>query len=160
MKSAGWYFMKGGQRVWAATKVEIRRLAQLAADELGKAVTVRPATSPASRASRPASKAKRTTMRRNPDPGSILDVLIQQQKGRVARQDYLARTKGQRMAKHLRHRDPAAAKEAGRAKTAKFKVTAVGKRDRFELYRPSRAQANVLVRQFEAAGYRVQLQEV
>lgn len=211
MKSAGWYFMKGGQRVWAATKREIRKLAQAAADELGAGVTVRPAgqarqvkakrnPAPASRARPPVPPGwrvlgsggsyyvegpgndgrgifnrwfdtraaaeiaigrhvKRHRYRTNPDPGAMLDVLWERERGRQARASYVARTKGQRMAKHLRNRDPAAAREAAREKTGKFVVKASNRKEAFTLYRASRAAANALARQFEAAGYDVAVRE-
>lgn len=209
MKSAGWYFMKGGQRVWAATKREIRKLAQAAANELGAGVTVRPAgqarkvkakrnPAPASRARRAddyhatavklirqaarldaagerraaadlrsiakeqaamALHRRRREFKGNPDPGAMIDVLWEKERGRQARASYVARTKGQRMAKHLRNRDPAAAREAAREKTGKFVVKASNRKEAFTLYRASRAAANALARQFEAAGYDVAVRE-
>lgn len=73
MKSAGWYFMKGGQRVWAATVAEIRKLAKAAADTAGKPVTVRRAgparSAPMKRAPmkrNPAGAKRKVTARRNP----------------------------------------------------------------------------------------------
>lgn len=59
MKSAGYYFMRGGRQVWAATVAEIRKLAQLAADELGKPVKVQRAA-----------RSKAAPMKRNPAPPS------------------------------------------------------------------------------------------
>jgi len=156
MKSAGWYFMKGGQRVFADTKAEIRRLALKIANETGKPVTVREAARPKPR---PTAKAKPRTMRRNPDPASLIDVLYQLERGKAARREHGAKTKPVRLAKADRRpgRTPGAAtRSAGR----RFAIDVKNRKESYSLYRPTRAAADQLAGQFQAAGYTVVVREV
>lgn len=155
MKSAGWYFMKGGQRVFAETKAEIRRLALKVANATGQAVTVRQAARPKAKPAAP----KARSMKRNPDPASLVDVLYQLERGKAARRDLAARTKATRLAKADRRpgRTPAtAARSAGR----RFAIDVKNRKEAYSLYRPTRRAADQLAGQFQAAGYTVVVREV
>jgi hypothetical protein len=144
-ESLGWHFTHAGRRIWAATKAEARSLAKEIADRTGRAVTVHPV--------KPKTRPARKVMTRNPDPGSIIDVLMQLERGKAARREYVAKTKGTRLAKSLTRRGRASELEAGARKSGKFVVDAVNKRDRLTLYRPSRSAADQLADQLRAAGY-------
>lgn len=165
MKSAAWYIVHEGRKILAATKAEARHVAQLVADHTGKRVTVRPIKS-AAPTRKPANGAKRT-MRRNPDPGSFLDVWREQEKHRQARLDYGKATKARRLAKGMRGRDRGGAVKAaerGAQKSAKFALDVRGKMNgvlqSFTLYRASRRAAEDLAGQYVAAGCKVVLREV
>lgn len=160
MKSAGWYLMHGGKRLVADTMREARRLAQLVADETGKPVTVR-ALKPATRtAPKKATPKRKRVMRRNPDPASIMDVLVARQQIADQRRTYMAATKGRRLAKSLVRRGQASQLEARAAKSAKFAVDVANRRESYTLYRPSRSAADRLAGEFKAAGYNVKIREV
>lgn len=160
MKSATWYVIHEGKKLLAATEAEVRRLAQLVADRTGKPVKVyRTAGKAAPAAAKPAKK----VMRRNPDPGSYLYAWAEDEKGKAKRREYLAATKGRRLAKGLRGRDRGGAVKAGERaarKSGKFAVDVRNSREAYTLYRASRTAADQLVSQFLAAGYKVVLREV
>lgn len=154
MKSAGWYFMKGGQRIFAETKREIRRLALAVANETGKAVTVREAAKPKAR---PAPKTR--TLRRNPDPGSLVDVLYQLERGKAARREQNTRTKPARLAKSDRRRGVTPATST-RSAGKRFAIDVRNRKEAYSIFRASRAAADQLASQFLAAGYTVVVREV
>lgn len=162
MKTAGWYFVHGGRRLMAETRAEIRKLAQKVADMTGESVTVRPIPKPAADKRKAAPKRKTLKARRNPD-SDLVHFFTEVEKAKRQRREYVARTKGARLAKSLRGRDrggSAKAAETAARKTAKFQVHAKNRRDVFTLYRPSRRAADGLAEQFRAAGYTVTVQEV
>lgn len=160
MKSAGWYFKKGARKVFVATMAEAHRLAQAIADQTGKKSSVGWEPPPRSPKVQTHRKAAGQQFRSNPDPFNILDVLVHQERAKADRRAFTAKTKGRRLAKSLRHAPGAAGAEARRALTGKFQVTAMNRKERFTLFRPSRAAATQLARQFEAAGYNVAVAEV
>ncbi len=156
----GWSIVHAGRRLWAATKADAAKLAKILADETGKPVTVRPAAAPA----RPKAKAKpkakpaRRTMRRNPDPGAFVEFMRAVEIDRHNRRDYSARTKPKRLAKIGRGRGRAGGAVGG-AGGAKFAVDAANRKEKFTLYRATRAAANNLAAEFRAAGYNVNVRE-
>jgi hypothetical protein len=130
------------------TLAEVKRVGQEMADVLRRAVQVgwdevKP--------KKPAAR----RFARNPDAGSFLDVWTEQERGRRARLDYLARTKPRRLAKGHQAR---AARPAG-GKPG-FAIDVRNKREAYTLAQPTRAAANTLARQYEAAGYQVQVREL
>ena len=159
MKSTGYYVVRAGRRLWADTLTEIRKIARQVADETGKPVTVHGASKPKAKPGAARRAAAARTMRRNPDPGSLVDVLFQMERGRQARREFVAATKGKRIAKSMRRRGGSPA-EAGAKKTAKFAVDAKSRKERFTIFRASRSAAESLARQFEAAGYTTVVREV
>lgn len=156
LERLGWYFNHQGRRVWAATKREIHALAKEIANATGKPVTVRP-TRP-----KTAPKRKAITAKRNPDPGSLVHVLHQLEIGKAARREYVAATKGRRLAKSLTRRGRAGelAEAGGTQKTGRYVVNATSGRDKLTLYRPSRTAADQLVGQLQAAGYKTTVKPV
>jgi hypothetical protein len=153
MKSLGWIIAHEGRRIWAKTKAEARHVAQLLADASGKKVTVRPAKTAPGRQT----VAKRTTMKRNPDPSSFIDVWVQQAKHRAQRADYVKRTRPVRIQKSDVRRGRAA---PAAKKTGKFLVDAKRGREVYTLYRSSRRQADELAATFKEAGFTVNVKEV
>ena len=143
-----------GQRIYRDSLAAIKSIAQATADKVGRVVRV-------GYDDRPPATGRR--MKRNPDPGSFLPVWVQQEKGRQMRLDYLAATKARRLAKGLRGRDRGGAVKAGERraeKTGKFAVKAKNSKEAFTLYRASRAAADALGAEFEAAGYKVTVSPV
>lgn len=147
-----YYLIFDGQKLFGDSLAHVKEAAQHAADDFGQAVQIGyDDTAPK----------KRRTFAKNPDAGSYLPVWAEQEKGRQMRLDYLAATKARRLAMSLRKRGGMAyAAEAAHAKSAKFAMTARNSKEQFVLYRASRAAADALGRQFEAAGYKVTLKAV
>lgn len=168
MKSVGWHVMHEGRKIWAATKAEIRQVAQLVADKTGKPVKVKPGGRPGA-SSAPIKKATKRVakrrLRRNPDAGSYLPLWNELERHRRARLDFLAATKGRRLAKGLRGRGDRAVKaaERGAEKSGKFVVSGRGvvngREQKVSLYRASRRAADALADQFRAAGFTVSVGE-
>lgn len=156
MKSAGWYFKKGAQKVYAASLAEAKRLAQAFADGSGRKVAVGYDAPAAARPKK--AKPRKIAARRNPDPLSYIHVLEQQEKHKAARRAFGQATKAKRLAKAMRGGRGRSA-EAAKEKTGKFVVKARNRRDSLTLYRPSRRQADDLAREFIAAGYTVTVNE-
>lgn len=146
------YWLKfGGQTYYAPTLADARRGAEHVARSLGlRAVVGYDQPKP-----RPRGRPRTRTYATNPDPMNFLGLWQEQERGRRARLDYLAKTKPARLAKGHQERE--------KAKTftkPAFAIDVRNKREAYTLTQPSRAKANSLARQYEAAGYQVQVRQI
>lgn len=142
------YWIKiDGRKLFAKTK-PARASMQRLARELGKIVAVGyddvPARTPRKFA-------------RNPDPGTYLPVWNAQRTAAGERKAYLDATKARRLAMSMKRRGVPV---DGSPKTARWVLLARNRREQYTLYRPSKAKAQALQRQFEAAGYSTSLNPV
>lgn len=165
MRAASWYFIHGGRKILADTRAEISRLAKAIADHTGKPVTVHSIekAAPAGRKAAPKKSPAKRVMRENPMGFEIPQYAMAEERARRAHLAYLAGTKARRLAKGLRGQNRGGAvkaAEAGARKSAKFAVDVRNPKEAYTLYRPSRASADQLAREFTAAGYKVALREV
>lgn len=140
-----------GRKVYG-TLAEVQKLAKSVANEIGRAVQVGFDERP--------TRARRRTLARNPDPGAYVHLWHEKEKARASRKAYLDATKARRLAMSLRKRGKVYQDEMRKAATARFVVVARNRRESWTLYRPTRASAAALGRQFEAAGYQVALKPV
>lgn len=92
------------------------------------------------------------SMRRNPDPGSYLDVWRQQEIGRRARLDRNAATKPRRLAKGHKAR-------GARKAAPTFRVDVNNEAEAWTFAAPTRAAANALARQYRSAGFHAEVSE-
>lgn len=98
-------------------------------------------------------KPRARRMKRNPDPGSYLDVWRHQEAGRRSRLDFLSRTKPKRLAKGHKARGAKGAPPS-------FRVDVNNEAEAYTFTATSRAAANALARQYRAAGYYAEVSEV
>jgi hypothetical protein len=143
------YWVKiGRQKVYAPNLRTLRAFAQHMANQLGQTLQTGFDPPPAS-----------FRARRNPDPGSYVDLWHEREKHRAARLAQNAATKAHRIALSMKRRSGRTyEKEVAARKTAKFVMVARSSRDAYKLYRPSKRAAEALAAEFEAAGYHTTIQ--